>query len=287
MPRHAGGRAQGAPAASRMFLVDTAEHRIVDDDGRDQRSPTRWPGPAPPMRGGSKRLHLRHAPGREHVAGTPHPTPACRSARSATPTRTCAGPHRPMALGGNGPSARWAPTRRSRCSADRARVLFDYFAQLFAQVTNPPIDAIREELVTSLAMNHDRPRGQTCFGDAGALPPGAPPFPVIDNDELAKILRINLDGDLPGRNEPRARSPASTTSTAAAALEARLADLRRGSRESATGVRFVILSDRRSTPTARRSVAARTSAVHHHLVRGAHQGRSHRRDRRRARGARV
>ena len=35
--------------------------------------------------------------------------------------------------------------------SDRPRLLFDYFAQLFAQVTNPPLDAIREELVTSLS----------------------------------------------------------------------------------------------------------------------------------------
>ena len=48
-------------------------------------------------------------------------------------------------------SARWAPTRRSPCSRTRPRLLFDYFQQLFAQVTNPPLDAIREELVTSSA----------------------------------------------------------------------------------------------------------------------------------------
>ena len=47
-------------------------------------------------------------------------------------------------------SARWAPTRRSAVLSDRPRQLFDYFKQLFAQVTNPPLDAIREELVTSL-----------------------------------------------------------------------------------------------------------------------------------------
>ncbi len=40
--------------------------------------------------------------------------------------------------------------------SDRPRMLFDYFQQLFAQVTNPPLDAIREEIVTSLVA-HDRP----------------------------------------------------------------------------------------------------------------------------------
>ena len=47
-------------------------------------------------------------------------------------------------------SARWAPTRRWRCSRDRPKLLFNYFKQLFAQVTNPPIDPLREGLVMSL-----------------------------------------------------------------------------------------------------------------------------------------
>ena len=51
-------------------------------------------------------------------------------------------------------SARWAPTPRSRCCRSRPRLLFDYFTQLFAQVTNPPLDAIREELVTVARRRH-------------------------------------------------------------------------------------------------------------------------------------
>ncbi len=79
----------------------------------------------------------------------------------------------------------------------RPRLLFDYFHQLFAQVTNPPLDAIREELVTSLAA--------TIGPEGNLLDPGPAscrqivlPYPVIDNDELAKLLSIDEDGDLPG-----------------------------------------------------------------------------------------
>ncbi len=50
--------------------------------------------------------------------------------------------------------------------SDRPRLLFDYFIQLFAQVTNPPLDAIREEIVTSLAQPH-RSRGQPARVHAG------------------------------------------------------------------------------------------------------------------------
>ncbi|MFM8003113.1 MAG: glutamate synthase central domain-containing protein, partial [Actinomycetota bacterium] len=76
----------------------------------------------------------------------------------------------------------------------RPRLLFDYFSQLFAQVTNPPLDAIREEIVTSV--------GSTCGPEANLLTASAEncrqlvlPFPIIDNDELAKIIHINDDGD--------------------------------------------------------------------------------------------
>jgi glutamate synthase (NADPH/NADH) large chain len=48
------------------------------------------------------------------------------------------------------PSARWAPTRRSRRCRHKPKLLHTYFKQNFAQVTNPPIDPIREELVMSL-----------------------------------------------------------------------------------------------------------------------------------------
>ena len=79
----------------------------------------------------------------------------------------------------------------------RPRLLFDYFSELFAQVTNPPLDAIREEMVTSLA--------GTIGPEQNLLKPGPAscrhivvPHPVIDNDELAKIWNINADGDLPG-----------------------------------------------------------------------------------------
>ena len=77
--------------------------------------------------------------------------------------------------------------------SDRPRLLFDYFKQLFAQVTNPPLDAIREEVVTAVSAS--------VGPEANLLAPGpescrqmALPNPIIDNDELAKIIHVNDDG---------------------------------------------------------------------------------------------
>ena len=70
--------------------------------------------------------------------------------------------------------------------SDRAQPLFNYFKQLFAQVTNPPLDAIREELVTSVFTG--------AGGEGNLLDPTpescrqiALDIPVLDNDELARL----------------------------------------------------------------------------------------------------
>ncbi len=73
--------------------------------------------------------------------------------------------------------------------SDRAQPLFNYFKQLFAQVTNPPLDAIREELVTSVFTgaggegNLLEPRPESCRQIALDIP-------VLDNDELARLKQL-------------------------------------------------------------------------------------------------
>ena len=103
----------------------------------------------------------------------------------------------PMANSGAEPLGSMGTDTPVAVLSDRPRLLFDYFAQLFAQVTNPPLDAIREELVTSL--------NGTIGPEANLLDPTPAscrqvvlPFPVITNDELVKIRHINRDGDMPG-----------------------------------------------------------------------------------------
>ena len=74
--------------------------------------------------------------------------------------------------------------------SDRAQPLFHYFKQLFAQVTNPPLDAIREELVTSVFTG--------AGGEGNLLAPSqeccrqiALELPIVDNDELARLKQLS------------------------------------------------------------------------------------------------
>ncbi len=73
------------------------------------------------------------------------------------------------------PSARWATTRRAAVLSHKQRSLYDYFRQQFAQVTNPPIDPLRESIVMSL-QTRDRPREQRVRADARARAADRPEF---------------------------------------------------------------------------------------------------------------
>jgi len=149
----------------------------------------------------------------------------------------------------------------------RPRLLFDYFTQLFAQVTNPPLDAIREELVTSLSstlgpeQNRLDPKSASC---RQVVLPG----PVITNDDLSKLRGINDDGDMPGFAAVSVRGLYHVAG-GAAALEERLESIcREVDLAIDSGARIVVLSDRNSDPVlAPIPSLLLTAAVHHHLIR--------------------
>ena len=127
--------------------------------------------------------------------------------------------------------------------SDRPRLVFDYFSQLFAQVTNPPLDAIREELVTSLAA--------TAGPEHNLFDPGPAscrqivlPFPVLGPADVAKIVHINDDGDLPGfaAHVVDGRYPVADGGDG---LRGRLDEIRAEvSAAIAGGARMIVLSDR-------------------------------------------
>ena len=127
--------------------------------------------------------------------------------------------------------------------SDKPRLLFDYFSQLFAQVTNPPLDAIREELVTSLAGSIG-PEANLLEPTPASCRQVVLPFPVISNDDLAKIRHINRDGDMPGFITHVARGLYAVEGGGAGDGRAHRRDLRRGVR--------------RRSPTARASSCSPT-----------------------------
>ncbi len=151
--------------------------------------------------------------------------------------------------------------------SDRPRLLFDYFTQLFAQVTNPPLDAIREEVVTSVA--------SSVGPEANQLAPGpdscrqlALSNPIIDNDELAKIIHINDDGQQPGL-EAKVLSGLYRVDGGGAGLRDAIDRVCREASEAIdAGARILVLSDRNAdTIDAPIPSLLLTAAVHHHLVR--------------------
>ena len=82
--------------------------------------------------------------------------------------------------------------------SNRSRMLFDYFQQLFAQVTNPPLDAIREEVVTSLG-GVIGPEGDLLNPTAESCHQILLPQPVLHNDELDKLIHLDPSDEVNGR----------------------------------------------------------------------------------------
>ncbi len=246
-----------------MFLVDTAAGRIVED-AEIKASLAQAEPYADWLHAGL--VHLDLLPDREHIV---HPT-ASVARRQQTFGYTEEELRlilSPMARSGAEPIGSMGTDTPVAALSSRPRLLFDYFQQAFAQVTNPPLDAIREEIVTSLS---------TVIGPEGNLLEVTPahcrqvvlPFPIIDNDELAKILHINSDGDLPGFSAAKV-SGLYDIDGGAAALEARLEEIfAEVDALIEAGVRFIVLSDRDSTTDlAPIPSLLLCSAVHHHLVR--------------------
>ncbi|WP_029149914.1 glutamate synthase large subunit [Microbacterium indicum] len=244
-----------------MFVVDTAERRIVGDaevkDSVAHLQPWgEW------LEKGTVRL--ADLPEREHLV---HPIASIRRRQrtfgyTEEELKILIGP---MGRAGAEPLGAMGSDTPIAVLSKRPRLLFDYFTQSFAQVTNPPLDSIREEVVTSLRMS---------LGPEGNLLTDGPDhargvvldFPVIDNDELAKIQHI--DSALPGRTSVTIPS-LYRVSAGAKGMEKRLAAMcRAADRAIEDGAEFIVLSDRDSNQDlAPIPSLLAVSAVHHHLIR--------------------
>ncbi|WP_432836604.1 glutamate synthase large subunit [Dactylosporangium sp. CA-092794] len=255
--------AKGRSAPGKMLLVDTAAGRIRTDDEIKAELAGAQPY--------EEWLHaglmdLDELPEREHVVYT-HDSVQRRQQTFGYTEEELKILIAPMARAGAEPLGSMGTDTPVAVLSTRPRLMYDYFTQLFAQVTNPPLDAIREELVTSVAATIG-PEGNLLRPGPASCRQIALPYPVIDNDDLAKLLHIDEDGDLPGFKAVRVSGlyPVRDGETG---LKRRLVEIMRGVSEAIEdGVRILVLSDRDSTADlAPIPSLLLTAAVHQHLVR--------------------
>jgi glutamate synthase (NADPH) large chain len=254
---------KGRLEPGRMFLVDTEAGRIVDDAEIKGALAAEQPY-ANWLHAGL--IRLDDLPARERET----PTHAALTHRQQSfgyteeelnlllkpMARTAAEP-----IGSMGNDAPLAPF------SQRPRQLYDYFTQLFAQVTNPPLDAIREELVTSLGSLLGPEQNLLDAGPANCRTISLP-FPVLGNDDLAKIVHINDDGEFPGFASHTVRGVFKVADDGEG-LVRRLEEIKAEvSQAIEDGARLIVLSnrgvDRDNAPIPSLLL---TGAVHHHLVR--------------------
>ncbi|MCA1982530.1 glutamate synthase large subunit [Nocardioides nematodiphilus] len=254
---------KGRMQPGKMFLVDTEQHRIIEDDEIKDALASEHPYEEWLHAG---QINLADIPEREHVVHT-HASVTRRQQVFGYTEEELRVILAPMANSGGEPLGSMGTDSPIAALSAKPRLLFDYFVQLFAQVTNPPLDAIREELVTSLA--------STIGPEANLLEPSPAscrqvvlPFPVLSNDDLAKIRHINRDGDMPGFITHVVRGLYDVHG-GGAAMAARLEEIcGEVSAAIADGARIIVLSDRHSTADlAPIPSLLLTGAVHHHLVR--------------------
>jgi glutamate synthase (NADPH) large chain len=246
-----------------MFLVDTAAGRIVEDEEIKSALAAEQPYEEWLQAG---LVHLDELPEREHIVHT-HGSVARRQQTFGYTEEEIRLILEPMARAGIEPIGSMGTDTPIAVLSTRPRLLFDYFQQQFAQVTNPPLDAIREEIVTSLA-SLIGPEGNLLEPNPAHARQVVLPFPVLDNDELAKLLHINADGDLAGFDAAKI-SGLYRIDDGGAGLAARLTEIcNEIDALIRQGKRFIVLSDRDSSvdygPIPSLLLC---SAVHHHLVR--------------------
>ncbi|QIQ87329.1 glutamate synthase large subunit [Erythrobacter sp.] len=172
----------------------------------------------------------------------------------------------PMGVKGDDPVGSMGTDTPLAVLSDRSRLLYDYFKQNFAQVTNPPIDPIREELVMSLT-SMIGPRPNLLGHDAGTHKRLEVDQPILTNEDLAKIRSVEeaLDGAF------RCATIDITWDAASGAegLEMALKEMCWAATEAVLQDHNILILSDRTQDENRVPMPAllATAAVHHHLVR--------------------
>ena len=147
--------------------------------------------------------------------------------------------------------------------SDRPKLLYDYFKQLFAQVTNPPIDSIREEIITSAETtigaerNLLKPEPESCHLIELKTP-------ILNNEELAKLKHVS-EGNFKSATIPILFNPKDGVKGLETAIDEICAQ---ANRAIDAGVNIIILSDRGvNADNAPIPALLAVAGLHHHLIR--------------------
>jgi glutamate synthase domain-containing protein 2/glutamate synthase domain-containing protein 1/glutamate synthase domain-containing protein 3 len=244
----------------KIFLIDFKQGRIVDDneikrDLVEKRPWKEWLN--------QYMIPLDDLPAPRNVKAPDHRTLRVRQHAFGYTVEDLKMIMMPMAATGQEALGSMGTDTPLACLSDKPQLLYNYFRQLFAQVTNPPLDAIREELVTSL---------YTYLGREGNLLSEEPKNchliklkqPILSNPDLEKLREVS-HGDLRAVTLPMLFSAADGEAGLEKAVDALCEAAAKAVREGAS---ILVLSDRgvdeNHVPIP--SLLA-TAAVHHHLIR--------------------
>ena len=253
-------RKKGRLQPGRMFLVDTVAKRIISDAEIKKQLAGRQPYGAWLQQ---QQVTLDMLPEPSRVIASNPETLLRRQRACGYSEEDLKVLLAPMAAEGAEPIGSMGTDVPLACLSDRPQPLFNYFKQLFAQVTNPPIDPIREEMVMSLI---------SYIGTERNILDEAPenchtlklPHPILTNRDLEKLRRVS-SGDLLATTLPTLFRAADGE----AGLKHSLDDLSaRAAHAVHSGYTLLILSDRGVDPTyAPIPSLLAMAAVHNRLVR--------------------
>jgi glutamate synthase (NADPH/NADH) large chain len=251
----------------RMFLVDTSKGRIVSDEEIKAELAAEHPYQEWLDAG---LFHLDELPQGDYVR-MPHHRVVLRQQAFGYTSEELNLLVSPMARTGAEPIGSMGTDTPVAVLSQRPRMLFDYFQQLFAQVTNPPLDAIREEVVTSL-QGTVGPEGDLLNPTAESCRQIVLPSPVLRNHELARLINLDPDQEIDGRRHGLRTAVICClfpVNRGGRGLKEALDDVRaKVSAAIRDGARIIVLSDRESDESmAPIPSLLAVAAVHHHLVR--------------------